>query len=178
MNLRLTSHGERTQAEAGGVRARLAGSQVEPVRSAAAAFLQESTPSGARGFGEAGFRATKRKEEKTNRKSPGSKHRRVNAGRAPGVGEMWGAAEQSGGDPGGRGSGPQRRGKPQRETAQVAPRSTAARDSETDTGCAHPLPYMLRGSSVTRPPANGSLPPGPGYYVQARPLLGRSVFAR
>lgn len=37
-------------------------------------FPRSRIPSGVGGFGEAGFRATKRKEEKTNRKSPGAKH--------------------------------------------------------------------------------------------------------
>lgn len=113
MNLRLTSHGERTRADrqarcapGGPVRRWSRCGRRQPP------FSGGPTPSGVRGFGEAGFRATKRKEEKTNRKSPGSKHRRGNAGRAPGVGETWGAAEQSGGDPGGRDSGPQRREKP------------------------------------------------------------------
>lgn len=37
-----------------------------------------------------------KKEEKTNRKSPGSKHHRGNAGRALRLGEIWGTAEQGG----------------------------------------------------------------------------------
>lgn len=86
---------------------------------------------------------------------------------------MWGAAEQGGGTSQRRLSA--RRGKkPYLETplrSQNAKR--AARDSETDTRRAHPpvlyAPGKLRLQPVTRPPANGSLPPGPGYDLPACP---------
>lgn len=88
-----------------------AGPQVGPVSPPQPPFSRSRAPFGVRGFGEAGFRATKRKEEKTNRKSPESTQRRGNAGRAPGVGEMWGATEQDGGTQAAEALGPLR-GKP------------------------------------------------------------------
>lgn len=89
----------------------LAGPQVGPVSPPQPPFSRSRAPFGVRGFGEAGFRATKRKEEKTNRKSPEPTHRRGNAGRALGVGEMWDATEQEGGTQAAEALGPLR-GKP------------------------------------------------------------------
>lgn len=66
MNWRLAPPGERTQAagEAGGVGAPACDPQERPVPSVAVApFSRSRTPSAVGGFGEAGFRATKRKDE-------------------------------------------------------------------------------------------------------------------
>lgn len=110
---------------------------VVPVRSGA--FLREAAPSGVGGFG---FRATKRKEEKT--KSPGPKRRGVNAGRAPGP-EGTRVPQEGRGRPGRSGSWPAKQENPLLET-RLSPgqRRCAATGSETDMGCARPSLFLPR----------------------------------
>lgn len=77
MNSGLASSGERTQAagRAGRVGAPACGAagRAGAVRGSRLP-LKSRARSGAGGFGEIGFRATKRREEKTNRKSPRANH--------------------------------------------------------------------------------------------------------
>ncbi|XP_054937397.1 uncharacterized protein [Physeter macrocephalus] len=188
MNSRLASSGERTQAAglAGGVGAPAGGvaGGADAVRGSRLP-LQVELPPQRGGFGEVGFRATKRKEEKTNRKAPGSKHRGGKAGRAPGlVGGRGAAGRRRAGwrRPVGRGG---KSLSPRRDPVAWEQRAEA-RDFETDTVRArpHPLyspapcPGKLRPPAVTRPLANGSLPLVPGHYLQVcRDRRVGSIFA-
>lgn len=68
--------------------------------------------------------------------------------------------------------GPQKREKPERvETARVAPRGGQEQPgSKTDTGCAHPLPYIPPGSSA--PSASPALRPMGVFPLAPGPTAG------